>query len=177
MTPGNAEGITMRRAFRKAAVTGTSLIIAVAAMFMISAPAPAHAAGCHDAGCAGLDPYQQGCVNTDISNKVVGGTYGSLTDIYSPDPDCRANWAQGTLYYTGYSMYVYIYTTDSNGNREDMCQPGPSNTGQLISYCYNSPYNGGVAWTDMVDGTNITHAGMSIYGPSGNLVESLSVDF
>lgn len=172
----------MRRIFRKAAVTGTSLTIAVAAVLMlgIATPAPAHAAvgGCFASGCTGLDPYNLNCGGRggDAQTNFVSTKGDFLFNDYSPS--CQANWAEGTLSQeqvsAGYSMYVYISTTDSNGQSESMCSPTPGGGG-LHEYCTDTPYKGIDAWTDMVDGTNTTYAGMTVYDANGNVVNQLTL--
>jgi hypothetical protein len=140
----------------------------------------AAAATCSGSGCQGLDAKLQGCPVT--SSKANGGGYGQIWNYYSQA--CKANWAEGDLLrppgeYAGYSFYVVITTTDSNGNSESMCSPGPSNTGSPHEYCFDTPYspgNGSPAWTDMVDGTNITQAYIYVYGPDGSLIETDEVD-
>lgn len=175
----------MRRIFRKAALTGTSLAIAVAAVLMlgIATPAPAHAAvgGCFASGCTGLDPYDQVCGGPggDAEQNFVSTEGDFLFNYYSPG--CQANWAEATLSATqvsaGDSMYVYISTTDSNGQSESMCSPTPNDrSGGLHEYCYDTPYAGVQAWTDLVDGTNVTFAGMIVYDANGNIVNQLSLN-
>jgi hypothetical protein len=60
---------------------------------------------------------------------------------------------------------------DSHGLSERMCYPWNDNTGYLTEQCIGTLHVGsvgydGVAWSDMVDGTNLTTAYICIYDPN-----------
>jgi hypothetical protein len=60
------------------------------------------------------------------------------------------------------------------GEFEFMCYPGPSNTGRLLETC-TGHYPGVLpAYTDMVDGTNLTWANAYVYHGS-SLIDVLVV--
>jgi hypothetical protein len=144
---------------------------------VVAVQSPASAAVCSGRSCAGDDPVMTGCA--DNPNSLVSGTravtYGGIQvatvwNYYTST--CTANWARGQLtqqaYDRGYQMQVQIGTTDSSGNPEATCFPGPSDTGRLIEDCYSFLYHGtAAAYTDMVDGTNVTTATVSVYDANG----------
>jgi hypothetical protein len=105
---------------------------------------------------------------------MVGNTQvATLWNRYSSN--CNANWARVQLTSAGLSagdsFIVSIQTTDSKGAGEFMCFPGPSNTGQMIEDCSEIQYGGSLpAYTDMVDGTNLTTATLYVYDSSGAVI-------
>ena len=135
--------------------------------------APAEAA-CWGYSCHGLNPSSQGCSATSTTT-----ASSTLVVLQNRDSSgCNANWAraeltqQGSL--NGDQFIVYIVTTDSRGNTEEMCYPGPSNTGQLINGCDGFGSNSmNYQWTDMVDGTNLTYAHVQVFDSHGNFIQQL----
>jgi hypothetical protein len=148
---------------------------------MTAAATPAFAAACSGYTCHGIDPTGR-CTSTSNLSRVVSvddpldpRTVAVLYNKYSKG--CNANWAWAVLTPAGYddgdSMIVVVTTTDSHGTSESMCYPGPNSTGKLNEYCYNSTYRGAAgAYTDMVDGTNLTRAYAYVYDFNGKLVAS-----
>ena len=179
----------MKERVRRAPVAAR---VAVLVMFGIAtlgitamAAVPAQAsAGCSGFSCHGLDPSictasKSTTVLAKINNPLDPETVSVLNNNYSND--CTSNWASATLTQEGYNdgdtMAVIIESTDSQGNLESMCYPGPSNTGALNEYCYYSNYSGtATAFTDMVDGTNVTQAFVYVYDFNGNLIASAESD-
>ena len=133
---------------------------------MVAMAPQASAAGCYGRSCAGWDPVARGCSVTSTTSS--GGTWGTLWNRYSSG--CKANWARGQLsaaaLAAGDTMWLEITTTDSAGQDEYICWPnyGTDNQGLTFESCYGaSPYGGSsIVYSDMVDGTNITHADMII---------------
>src|SRR5450756_728184 len=80
-------------------------------------------------------------------------------------------------YAAGDKITMIIRTTDSHKNLEDMCYPGPSNTGQLYE-CGSSAFYRGTApaYTDMVDGTNETFAVVDVYSSGSRFLGSYEAD-
>ena len=83
--------------------------------------------------------------------------------------NCDTNWGRAQLKTLAlndhFSMDVAIQTADK---KEFMCVPGPSDTGQMNEYC-NGNYGGpNIAWTDMVDGQQLTTAYVYIYNALGH---------
>jgi len=158
-----------------------SAMAAAATTVILATSGTAHAS-CNGYGCHGLDPEGQGCSasSTGTSQVIVNNvTLATLWNRYSGG--CNSNWARGQLTSTAINAGDYIYmtisTTDSRGTFEGMCYPGPSNTGDLVEGCYDSYYNGSaVAWTDMVDGTNLTSANLYVVKANGTLVGQTHVN-
>lgn len=138
---------------------------------------PANAAGCYGYSCHGLDPGVAQCA---VSSKTYSYMSEAVVHNYYSKA-CNANWASAGFTQQGYndgdSMAVVITTTDSQGHLESMCYPGPSNTGNLNEFCYNYNYRGtSPAYTDMVDGTNVTQAIAYIFDYQGNLAQVVEAD-
>jgi hypothetical protein len=134
----------------------------------------AYASTCSGYGCHGRDPYGAGCPIS--STKMATSSLVTVWNRYSIG--CNANWAEAQLTAAAVNahdtMWVYISTTDNRGNYEFMCYPGPSNTGALVEGCTNPRYGGSLlAWTDMVDGTNLTTACADIYNASGTYLTTV----
>jgi hypothetical protein len=143
---------------------------------------PAMAASCYGFSCHGYDPASTGCNKYYSTYKETDGALASVVNWYSTG--CNANWAQGWLsasaYAAGDSMIVYATTTDSHNPplSEYMCYPGPGNTGKLDEFC-NGVYRGtsaSPAYTDMVDGTNMTQAIVIVYDHAGNYITQYEAD-
>jgi hypothetical protein len=56
-----------------------------------------------------------------------------------------------------------------------LCYPGPGNTGDLTEYCTGTYGGGSVAYSDMVDGTNLATAYAYVYNAVGRLIATLSI--
>jgi hypothetical protein len=171
------------------AVPARALVAALLAAggLMIAAPAaPASASlTCKGLSCHGHDPNVYGCVvsSQKFAYYYSGSTFmATLTNKYSIK--CNANWSQAQLSpyakSLGWNYLVGISTTDSAGGFESMCwnnEPGsPNNTGNPVEGCplgNGPPFPDNIsvpAWTDMVDGTNVTISVMEIYDAYGNPV-------
>ena len=122
---------------------------------------------CTASGCYNLDPYAEGCGTATAYNHIsiksdpiyqdyggVGGgsnyLWGYVYNYYSSW--CIANWNLVSLS-VNTSVQLIITTTDSKGHSEEVCFPNNS----CGTY---EEYSSGVfpAWTNMVDGTNVTSA-------------------
>lgn len=167
------KSLRLRGAWRATRFVLAALLLAGSALF--GAASSASAASCSGYTCHGHDPFVYNCgYYTSVSKNVpaTGTTLAVLTNWYG---HCNANWTQGYLTQAGLNahdtLYITIDTGDSRGNTEFMCYPGPDNTGQLIEDCagprYGGPYT---AWTDMVDGTNLTYSVLAIYDRNGNYI-------
>lgn len=140
--------------------------------------------GCQGWLCAGLDPaVTVGCsvTSTTTTNAVYKGTsVVTLWNRYSSN--CIANWARAQLTSAGRSggdsIQLEIETTDSQGTDEFMCYPGnTSNQWTLNEGCNGYTYSGSLAaYTDMVDGTNITTVTVIVYDANGNQITTASVN-
>jgi hypothetical protein len=152
-----------------------ALLAAGGTASMLSATA-ASAASCSGFSCHGYDPVAEGCSTTSTTTAYAssgGVTYATLWNRYSAG--CKANWSRAELtsaaISAGYTMLVLADTSDSRGNYEDMCWPGPNNNVGALNESCGNPYGGSsIAYTDMVDGTNTADAYVYIYNSSGNLV-------
>jgi hypothetical protein len=143
------------------------------AVGLASAP-KASAAPCYGLSCAGYDPSTTGCNQYYSTSKQAGGTWATVVNWYSTG--CNANWAQAWLSSAaiarGYTMRVEITTMDSNkpSQHELMCYPSNlSNSGQKTEYCPPGDFYSGTgpAYTDMVDGTNVTTATVYVFDALG----------
>lgn len=161
------------RVFVRVARACAIVLVTLVAM-LVGTQVPASAATCHGYTCHGHDPSTYGCSATstvtanafDSDNAIVA----VIQNRYSSG--CAANWARGWLTSTGvargYKIYVEIDTTDSQGHQEDMCYPGPSNTGLLNEDCSSWPDGGfggstTAVFSDMSDGTHVTRAWVFVW--------------
>lgn len=164
----------MTRIHRIAASAVVTALLGFMGAGVSAAPA---VAACSGYSCHGLDPIAQGCSATSTT-----GNSGSLVAVQNRySQGCNANWARAELTQQGYNngdqFIVWIDTTDSHGNWEFMCYPGPSNTGQLVEACSGAKIHATGWWyTDMVDGTNVTHACVDLYDSGGNFIEERCAD-
>ena len=114
------------------------------------------AAGCYETSCYNKDPYQEGCSVSSIKGPVyvtdVDGNIAKVWNYYSSG--CDANWTQGQLVNpSGANLRITIYTSGET----TLCYPDT-----CTSY-----YNGNsVAWTNMVNGKNVTTSCASATSPS-----------
>jgi hypothetical protein len=167
-------------------LAGTLLISALVPLGLSASAGAAFAASCSGYTCHGLDPASR-CTDTkdkivladDVQDPLAPEDVAVLHNKYSKG--CNSNWAWAALTSAGYndgaSLVVLITTTDSRGNLESMCYPGPNSTGALNEYCYESTYRGTAgAYTDMVDGTNVTQAYVYVYASDGALIASAEAD-
>ena len=104
------------------------------------------AAGCYSTSCYNKDPYQEGCSVSSIKGPVylsdVDGNIAKVWNYYSYV--CDANWTQGQIVTpSGANLQITISTS----GEFTLCYPD-----DCRSY-YNGNY---VAWTNMVNGTNVT---------------------
>lgn len=169
----------MKRPAKTLVTIIAALLLSMGIAVVVQAPANASGATCSGYGCVGYDPGNRfpGCTDSTTQGEATGW-YGGIQVVTAWNRysyTCNANWARGQLTAAavarGYLMQVQIGTWDTNGNWEAMCYPGPSNTGQLQENCYNYLYGGSApAYTDMVNGTNLTYATISVFDPTGQTV-------
>jgi hypothetical protein len=181
----------MKERLRRVPVAARLAVLAIAGIATLGitamAAVPAQASmSCYGFSCHGLDPLAAGCAATksttvlaQVNDPLNPETVAVVNNNYSSD--CSSNWASATLTQQGYNdgdtMAVIIEATDSQGNLESMCYPGPSGTGALNEYCYQSAYRGtATAFTDMVDGTNVTQAFVYVYDFNGDLIARAESD-
>jgi hypothetical protein len=133
--------------------------------------------GCSGFSCHGHDPFVYNCgyYTPDSAGAYSGNT--ELAVLKNWYGHCNANWSEGYLTSAGLaahdSIIITIDTTDSRGDYEFMCYPGPDNTGALVENCSGATYGGSsTAWTDMVDGTNITQSFIYVYHGSTLITEA-----
>lgn len=169
-------------AYRRLAIRSTA-IVGVCLVVLGFTASPSYAVGCHDVGCAGRDPVQNGCTVTSTRTslaKVGTVTMATVWNRYAWN--CNANWGRAQLSSTGvsrhYKIFVEAETFDKNGDHEFMCFPGTNqNQGfpQTNEDCLDatSGYGGSLMiWGDMVDGTNNTAAYVVVVDANGNFVTS-----
>jgi Protein of unknown function (DUF2690) len=134
--------------------------------------ATAQASPCSGYSCHGHDPVAWGCDKYQLTSTETDGALATVVNWYSTG--CNANWAQAWLspaaIAAGDKMTADIEAIDTQGNEEIMCYPGPGDTGNLMELCYDGGYYSGSApaYTDMVDGTNLTYAAVYVWDSSGN---------
>lgn len=169
----------MQRRARMFVTLVAALLLGLCGAVAVQAPANAAGATCSGYSCVGHDPQTtySGCLNS-TTHGTATASYGGIQVVtawnyYSND--CNANWARGQLTSAavsrGYQMQVQIGTSDTNGYWEAMCYPGPSDTGKAREDCYDYKYGGSLAaYTDMVNGTNLTKATISVFDPTGQVV-------
>ena len=143
----------------------------------VASVSPAQAAGCFGFSCHGHDPNVEGC--SVASTTQSSSSLAIVQNRFSSN--CKSNWARGALTQTGLNngdgIQVIIETQDSQGHFEFMCFPGPNNTGALIENCSGALYRSTTfAFTDMVDGTNITEAFVDVFDRNGNFIQELEAD-
>jgi hypothetical protein len=145
--------------------------------FATATATTAVAAGCYATNCAGHDPTTHGCSAT--STTTTSGALATVWNRYSAG--CDANWARGQLtsaaLNAGDTMQVMIFTVDRDHNTERMCWPSPDNDqGYSDEFC-NGYYGGSsIAYTDMVDGTNVTQAYVMVFNSSGDVLADYEAD-
>lgn len=164
--------------FTRLVMLASATVLAVGAAVLVSAGS-ASAATCSGFTCHGHNPVTYGCpVSSTVTVPVDynGVQIATLWNRYSYD--CNANWGRAQLTAAGlkdrFSFEVSITTTDSHGDQELMCYPGPNNTGQLVEACpRGQTYSGSLAaYTDMVDGTNTTRAQVALIGDGQVIISS-----
>jgi len=165
--------VTRIRKFAASVVVTSLLGIAGTAVSVV----PAQAAGCTGFSCAGHDPNVEAC--SVASTTTSSSSLAVVQNRFSQN--CRSNWVRGELTQQGFnngdSIIIFIQTTDSRGNFESQCYPGPNNTGHLIENCSGATYRStSFAFSDMVDGTNVTAAILDVFDSSGNLIQQLETD-
>jgi hypothetical protein len=155
------------------------------------AASPANASSCSAHGCAGKDPGVEGCnTNMTIVNFNVYPPHQTSPllatgrNVYSIP--CKANWAEavGLTQYSidhGYGVEVTALTlNDSLGHEEWMCFPGSDTiNGSSCGWAGSGGYKGATGWpafTDMVDGTNLTTAEIFLVDSQNNIVGFGSAD-
>jgi hypothetical protein len=100
-----------------------------------------------------------------------GQTVATITNWWSDS--CHTNWAAASLTSYGlsqrYRFFVSIHGVDGHGVDHLYCYPselddsGQQYEGCKGQYAYGGPY---LAWTDMVEGTNITDARVTVMDPT-----------
>jgi hypothetical protein len=169
------KGFLMRRAYL--VIAAVAMIAGLGAVGLARAPL-ASAAPCSGASCQGLDPATTGCNQYDSSQVTTPDPHPLATLVNWYSTGCNANWAQAWLspaaLAAGDVMAVVISTTDSQNppQLEYECYPGTgSNTGKNEGCDAGVRYGGSAgAYTDMVDGTNTTYAGVSVYDSALNFL-------
>jgi hypothetical protein len=156
--------------FRRVALV-IMLVISIGAIGLSSGSAPARASTCYAFSCHGHDPIAYGC---PVSSTVT--TYGALATVWNRySAVCKANWVRAQLtpaaIAAGYQWMIEIWTTDSKGYSEDMCEwTGQNNLGYMNEQCTMlSPADAGYTstwYSDMVDGTNSTTASVIVFQPT-----------
>jgi hypothetical protein len=126
------------------------------------------APSCYAYTCNGHDPSVYNCSWSHpmraYAHDGTGQTVVNLTNWWSDS--CHTNWAAASLTAYGlsqrYRFYVSIHGVDGRNVDHFYCYPSPLNdSGQQYEGCdgqtnaYGGPY---LAWTDMVEGTNVTYA-------------------
>jgi hypothetical protein len=137
----------------------------------------ATAAACHAANCAGHDPTVYGCSATSTTTS--SGALATVWNRYSAG--CDANWGRAQLttaaLNAGDQMEITIDTVDSDHNGETMCWPSPGNNEGFDTEFCNGYYAGSsIAYTDMVDGTNLTQTYVIVVNSSGNFLAEYKAD-
>jgi hypothetical protein len=133
------------------------------------AAVPASAASCYGYSCHGHDPTAYGCSTSSIVGPVAftlhSLPYAIVYNRYSTS--CNANWASAQLtsygIAAGFALQVDISTRDRLGKNEFMCYPGLSNTGNLSENCHGVYFGSLQAYSDMVDGTNLTYGEVCVF--------------
>lgn len=103
------------------------------------------AAGCYSTSCYNKDPYQEGCSWSSRKTVYLADVDGNIAQVWNYYSQiCDANWTQGQIIPpSGGNMQITIYTSGES----TLCYPDDC----------RSYYNGNpVAWTNMVNGTNVT---------------------
>ena len=162
----------MRRAYL--VIAAVAMIAGLGAVGLARAPL-ASAAPCWGVSCHGYDPATTGCNQYYSTQNTNPEALATVVNWYSTG--CNANWAQAWLspsaLAAGDKMLVSIETLDSQNPQqiEYECYPGPSNTGQNEHCNANALYGGSeAAYTDMVDGTNMTGATVFVYDSAGHFL-------
>ncbi len=129
--------------------------------------------GCNGIGCDDQDPGVMGCNKSRMLfapfqvADAAGDILATGQNVYSVG--CNANWTEGTLTALGRNIIVQISTTDSQGRASINCFP--HNPGGVPGYnCTLAGYNGETGWpafSNMVDGTNLTKSVLQVTGPDG----------
>jgi hypothetical protein len=167
--------VKFRRILVALFVTAAGGLAGVASATPASASTLSPAATCFGYGCHGHDPVIYNCAVASTTTTSDG--LMTLQNRYSSN--CNANWARAELSASALGAYdtleVAVTTSDSHGQTETMCYPGPSNTGNLIENCTGSFGGSGFAYTDMVDGTNLTTAEAIVLNSSGQQIDFLQV--
>ncbi len=139
---------------------------------------------------SGLDPSATKCsayytTSVPMSITVSGHLLATGRNVYSTG--CNANWTEGTLtsyaISLGYKLAAETIAKDSYNPQNEECTSFPGNDseaiykyqGALLDCWYTSGYGGSTGWpayTNMVDGTNITMSFMAVYDSHQNFVAS-----
>lgn len=169
-----------RTLVHKLAVFGCAGLLAMGIVVLGTAGGASATSICYGYDCHGHDPVIYNCsVSSTVTVPVRynGTQVATLNNRYSHY--CNANWGRAQLTTAGYdahdSFLVGIFTTDSFNKSENMCWPGPSNTGGFMEACTGT-YAGLEAYCDMVDGTHVTSAYIQVFDSSGNLIVSAFAD-
>jgi hypothetical protein len=171
-----------KRLIASKAVKRLLLALLVSPVVLVAIPpSPAFAAGCWSYSCVGYAPARYGCSwdtsVTGYAHNASGTTIANVWNWYSNN--CHTNWAAASLTAAGLaagdSLRVWAMTSDTRGNFEYMCGPGPSNIGanEPCQGFYSGPY---LLWTDMVEGTNVAVAKLTVFDRSGVAVDGIDVD-
>ena len=168
----------MRRVYR--IMAAVVMIAGLGAVGLARAPL-ASAAPCWGVSCNGLDPATTGCNQYYSTPNTNPGALATVVNWYSTG--CNANWTQAYLspsaLAAGDRMQVGIEVMDSQNpsKLEAECYPVSIKVGQNEYCTQGNDYAGSLpAYTDMVDGTNVTHAAAVVIDPSGYAIAVYSAD-
>jgi hypothetical protein len=152
-------------------------LLTAGAIVVGTAGSASAASVCYGYTCHGHDPVIYNCsasTTLTVPVKYNGTQVATLYNRYSQN--CNANWGRAQLTAAGYdahdSFLVEISTTDSLSKSENMCWPGPSNTGNFMEACTGTYAGSLAAYCDMVDGTHVTSAYIQVFNSGGNLIAS-----
>ena len=125
--------------------------------------------GCYGVSCDNQDPVAMGCNKSRMTFApfsvldASGNVLATGQNVYSVG--CNANWTEGTLTGPGRNIVILISSTDSQGKGVGNCFPHDT-----AGICIQAGYNGATGWpafSDMVDGTNVTKSVIQVTGPDG----------
>ncbi len=129
--------------------------------------------GCYGVSCDNQDPAAMGCNKSRMTFApfsvidASGDVLATGQNVYSVG--CNANWTEGTLAGAGRNIIILASTTDSQSHAISNCFP--HDLGGVPGYnCTLAGYNGATGWpafSDMVDGTNLTKSVIQVTGPDG----------
>lgn len=174
-------GKSMRTTLVRLVMTIALCVLAIGVpVASASAAVTPAAAPCSGASCAGWDPVSKGCA---AFSSVSAGIYlynatakaydgpqvATLVNWYSKT--CNANWTQSYLssYAQSHGYGLMIYTLSSADVTYYPNSPSTNNQGDAVEQWNGQFYYGSAAaYTDMVDGTDVTSSCIQMADSSGN---------